>query len=72
MGDLGIEAVKDRLPEARRNLAGAHRNPGTDGITFLGQGSHVFFHRPDLGGIRTEEGIALDLGIIHRLDGDWT
>ena len=70
MGQVRIQAIKDRLTQAGRHALGDHVNPGADGIAFLAEGVHVGLHLGDLVRIRAEKRVLVHLIPVQFLGPD--
>ena len=61
MGQIRIQAVKDRLTQPGRHTFGNHIDPGTDGIPLLAERIHIGFHFGNLVRIRAKERVLMHL-----------
>ena len=61
MGDIGIQAVEDRLAEAWRYAVSHYRHFRANGVALFFQAAHQFIQGVDFIRVRTEEGVLLNL-----------
>ena len=70
VGQVRIQAIEDRLAQARGHAAGMHRDPRPDGVALLNQGLHIGLHLRHLVDIRAEERVLPHLRPIQLLSLD--
>ena len=61
LGDVGVQAVENRLPQARWHIDRHHIHPSAYGIAGLAQGVQAGLQFRDLGGVPAEKRVVVHL-----------